>query len=156
MPTALPAPRPGESPDTWVRRAGEVFAVFDRQDSGCVSYGVSVSGDRLFVKTAGTRDAAGSLRSAVRFHRAVRHPTINPVLEAVGFGGVPALVMPWFDGDLLHHATVDGAPDRGHPAGAWSRLRPSRWWSGPLTTCWTHIGRSSTRASSRWTSTTAR
>jgi hypothetical protein len=91
----LPDPGPDESPDAWVRRIGEVFAVFDQQDSGCVSYGVRVQDDRFFVETASTPEAASSLRSAVRFHSAVRHPAINPLLRALSFEDVPVLVLPW-------------------------------------------------------------
>ena len=38
-----------------------VFAVFDRQDSGCLSYGVlTATGERVFVKTSATPEAAES------------------------------------------------------------------------------------------------
>ncbi len=47
----------------------------------------------------------------MRFHAAVRHPAINPVLHVVPFGIGPVLVMPWLDADLL----------RG--PGGWSRFR---------------------------------
>ncbi len=107
----LPPPSPGSTPEQWVRRLGEVFAVFDTQDSGCVSYGVRVGDERLFVKTPTTPAAVLSLRSAVRFHAAVRHPAINPVLHVVPFGIGPVLVMPWLDAALL----------RG--PGGWSRFR---------------------------------
>jgi serine/threonine-protein kinase len=88
-----------------------VFAVFDQQDSGCVSYGVRIGDERLFVKTPTTPAAVLSLRSAVRFHAAVRHPAINPVLQVVPFDVGPVLVMPWLDAALL----------RG--PGGWSRFR---------------------------------
>ncbi len=123
MTSALPDPGPGEPADVWVRRVGDVFTVFDRQDSGCVSYGVAAACGRLFVKTAGTPAAADSLRSAVRFHRAVRHEAINPVLQAVSVAGAPVLVQPWLDGRLLYHSTVHGGPDRRDPCSTWARFR---------------------------------
>ena len=49
-----------ESPQAdYVTSAGSVFAVFDAgtQDSGNVSYGVTVAGERFFVKTAGQPDS---------------------------------------------------------------------------------------------------
>ena len=52
------------------------FAVFDQQDSGCVSYGIESAGRRLFVKTATTPAAHESLGRAITFHRLVRHPSI--------------------------------------------------------------------------------
>jgi serine/threonine protein kinase len=115
----LPVPASGEPVPSWVHRIGEVFAVFDQQDSGCVSYGVRVGDEQLFVKTPSTDAAAASLRSAVRFHGAVRHRVINPVLQVVPRDHAPVLVMPWFDGELLRHGIRDGLPHDG----AWTRFR---------------------------------
>ncbi|MFC4148593.1 serine/threonine protein kinase [Micromonospora mangrovi] len=82
------------------------FVVFDAQDSGCVSYGVEVSGRRWFVKTATTVRSRRSLRRAARFHAAVRHPAIvRPQYVLDG----PTLVYPWHDGSVLNHATVHGS-----------------------------------------------
>ena len=39
--------------------AGRIFARFDEQDSGNVSFGVEAHGARYFVKTAGAPDAIG-------------------------------------------------------------------------------------------------
>ncbi|MEO5711237.1 MAG: hypothetical protein ABIQ59_15625, partial [Nocardioidaceae bacterium] len=119
----LPLPSPGSTPERWVRGLGEVFAVFDQQDSGCVSYGVRVGDERWFVKTPTTPAAVASLRSAVRFHAAVRHSAINPVLQVVAFDDAPVLVLPWLDASLLNHSTTAGRTDRAHPSSAWSRLR---------------------------------
>src|SRR5438445_3360835 len=55
---------------------GEVFAVFEQQDSGCLSYGIAVEGARWFVKLASPGTTAGTLRSTAQFHDAVRHPVI--------------------------------------------------------------------------------
>lgn len=85
------------------------FAVFDAQDSGCVSYGVEASGRRWFVKTATTAPSRRSLLRAARFHAAVRHPAIvrpEHVLDG------PVLVYPWHDGSVLNQATTHGS-DRG-------------------------------------------
>jgi serine/threonine-protein kinase len=54
----------------------DAFAVFDRQDSGCLSYGVERAGRRWFVKTATEPRAAGPMTRVVALHRAVRHPAI--------------------------------------------------------------------------------
>ncbi|SCF44502.1 serine/threonine protein kinase [Micromonospora purpureochromogenes] len=82
------------------------FAIFDAQDSGCVSYGVEASGRRWFVKTATTAWSRRSLLRAARFHAAVRHPAIvrpEHVLDG------PTLVYPWHDGSVLNHATTHGS-----------------------------------------------
>ncbi|NES29349.1 serine/threonine protein kinase [Micromonospora terminaliae] len=89
------------------------FAVFDDQDSGCVSYGVEAEGRRWFVKEAVTPRAQASLARARGLHAAVRHETIvGPELAFDGTDG-PALVYPWCDGTLLNHATTHGSDRSG-------------------------------------------
>ena len=122
-PGPLPRPAAGESALDLVRRAGTVFAVFDRQDSGCVSYGVVAGGARWFVKTAASTEAAASLRSAYRFHAAVRHRAVLPLAAAVQVGDSPVLAYPWFGGEVLYHSTIEGAGSRTDPASPWARLR---------------------------------
>lgn len=104
-------------------RAGVVFRVFDQQDSGCVSYGLALAGQRVFVKTATTPAAAESLDSALRLHRSVQHPVIVPLLQAVQAADSPVLVYPWCDGEVLHHSTVNGGHDRTAPDHPWARFR---------------------------------
>lgn len=102
---------------------GVVFRVFDRQDSGCLSYGVDLHGERWFVKTSTTPAARRALERAVAFHAAVRHPVIIDLRARFTAGAEPALVYPWVDGDLLHHATLDPGLPRRDPASPWSRFR---------------------------------
>ncbi|MER7834675.1 AbfB domain-containing protein [Streptomyces sp. NPDC096040] len=54
-------------PEAFLDQVGTVFRTFGRQDSGCVSYGVLVCGQRWFVKTASTPKSVASLRSAIAF-----------------------------------------------------------------------------------------
>lgn len=91
----------------------EPFAVFDEQDSGCVSYGVEHDDRRLFVKVATTPAAAASLRRAAQVHASVRHPAIVAPLD-VHDGGEDdvRLVYPWHEGEVLNAATNRGS-DRG-------------------------------------------
>lgn len=98
MTLPLPEPKPGEPAAAFVHRAGQGFALFDEQDSGCISYGLAVDGRRFFVKTANTPAAVESLRSAVRLHRAVRHHAITPLLQVEEAADSPVLVYPWFEG----------------------------------------------------------
>ena len=80
-------------PDAFLRSVGAVFATFATQDSGNVSYGVALAGARFFVKTAGRPDdprpflghaaRVGLLRDAVRFHAAVSHPALPPLLHTI-------------------------------------------------------------------------
>ncbi|HEX3003799.1 MAG TPA: hypothetical protein VHO27_06290, partial [Angustibacter sp.] len=108
-----------------VSEVGEVFRVFDRQDSGCVSYGVRVGAQRWFVKTATTAAAAGSLERAIAVHAAVHHRAVLAPVHVLREGpdARPVLIYPWLDGEVLYHATVgaDGAAtsrsrsEAGHP-----------------------------------------
>ena len=83
----------------------DAFAVFDQQDSGCLSYGVERAGRRWFVKTATEPRAAGPMNRVVALHRAVRHPVIvRPVAVLPG----PTLIYPWRPGRVLNAATVCG------------------------------------------------
>ena len=46
------------APPEFLASAGRVFARFDTQDSGNISFGVETAEGRFFVKTAGTPTAA--------------------------------------------------------------------------------------------------
>ncbi|GAB3595785.1 serine/threonine protein kinase [Angustibacter peucedani] len=107
---------------------GRVFRVVDQQDSGCVSYGVQVAGERWFVKTATTEAAGRSLANAARVHAAVRHPAVVAPVRELTARGWPALVYPWVDGEVLYPATVgpDGRATtrpRTHPDSPMRRFR---------------------------------
>ena len=97
----------------FLRRAGQVFAVFDRgQDSGNHSFGVVAAGDRFFVKTAGPPGQAhpvlshagrvALLRNAARLHATVSHPLMPPLRRVIESPEGPLLVYAWADGELLH------------------------------------------------------
>jgi len=118
-----------EPPLAHLTRVGEVFATFDRQDSGNVSYGVRVGDDRYFVKTAGDPadstpylDLAGRvalLRNAATLADRVRHRALAALESVVESPTGPMLVYRWADGDLV-------GTDRGQrddPASAFQRFR---------------------------------
>jgi catechol 2,3-dioxygenase-like lactoylglutathione lyase family enzyme len=87
----------------------DAFAVFDQQDSGCVSYGIERDGRRWFVTKAVRPDAVASLSRAAALHAAVRHPAIvRPAAVRDGTEG-PTLTYPWCDGSVLNSATRHGS-----------------------------------------------
>ena len=100
-----------EPPLAFLTRVGEVFATFDRQDSGNVSYGVRVGRDRFFVKTAGDPDdtapyfdLAGRvalLRNAATLAGRVRHRALATLEGVVESPAGPMLVYGWADGELV-------------------------------------------------------
>lgn len=91
----------------------EAFVVFDQQDSGCLSYGIELNGERLFVKTATTAAARESLGRAIAFHRSVCHPAIVSPIDVVDAKTRRQLVYPWVDGVVLNHATTAGSDRSG-------------------------------------------
>jgi serine/threonine-protein kinase len=91
----------------------DAFAVFDQQDSGCLSYGVERDGRRFFVKTALTAAGRESLRRAIVFHHAVSHRAIVHPVDVTDAEQETTLVYPWHPGIVLNHATVAGSDRSG-------------------------------------------
>lgn len=120
-----------QSPGDFLRSIGNIFAEFgaQTQDSGNVSYGVQVGGERYFVKTAGeagdTRPLldhparVALLRNAARLGTDIAHPLLPRLLGVIESPGGPLLVYPWLDGELL------GVPrnQRDDPRSAFQRFR---------------------------------
>jgi serine/threonine protein kinase, bacterial len=116
-------------PEDYLGSVGTIFARFDQQDSGNVSYGVAAGGARYFVKTAGHPDDDASflthdqrvalLGNAVRLGQSYRHPALPCFHGAVESPHGPMLVYDWADGELI------GVPrqQRGDPASAFCRFR---------------------------------
>jgi serine/threonine-protein kinase len=109
----LDLPTIEEPPELFLRRLGEIFAVFGEltQDSGNISYGVRAGEERYFVKTAGVPenpvphlshgDRVALLRNAVRLSRSSRHPALVPLRLVIESPHGPLLVYDWVDGELI-------------------------------------------------------
>lgn len=118
-----------QQPQDFFQSIGEIFTIFDQQDSGNVSYGVKVNGQRYFVKTAGDPadpkpylDHAGRvvlLRNAVRLAESCDHHTLCRLYNVIESPVGPLLVYEWVTGELL------GVPSaqRADPASAYQRFR---------------------------------
>jgi len=115
--------------DVFLRSVGEVFAVLDErtQDSGNVSYGVALDGQRFFVKTAGRAHARATLdhpariallRNAAELAR-ISHAAVPALRGVIESPAGPMLVYDWFDGESLHARRAD----RDDPASAYQRFR---------------------------------
>ena len=108
--------------------AGRIFARFDEQDSGNVSFGVEARGARYFVKTAGAPDAIGLplahadrlalLGNAERLARSVSHPALTRFVRSCDCAWGRALVYEWADGEHLHAKRER----RDDPTTAWQRF----------------------------------
>ena len=88
----------------YLAACGDVFATITGHDSRNTGYGVAIAGERWFVKRADAGDVAAiaELESAVRFHAAVRHPAIVPLVAVIHASDGLAIVHPWRDGELLY------------------------------------------------------
>lgn len=95
---------------SFVARWGRVFAVLDQQDSGNLCLGVDGPVGRVFIKYAGaptvrydgaTETAVANLRRSAEVYRALAHPTLVNLREAVDVGGGHALVFDWIDATPL-------------------------------------------------------
>jgi serine/threonine-protein kinase len=115
-------------PAVYLEQIGEVFARFgaNTQDSGNISYGVEVDGQRFFIKTAGDPadtapylDFVGRealLRSAARLAEMIHHPLLPAFHGLIESPGGPLLVYEWREGAHLRTAR------EGDPANAFQRF----------------------------------
>ncbi len=109
----------------YLASCGDVFATITGHDSRNTSYGVAIAGDQWFVKwaTAGDTSAIGELESAIRFHAAVRHEAIVPLVAAIHASDGFAIVHPWRPGEVLHDPLAPGALPASDPESALARFR---------------------------------
>lgn len=98
-------------PLEWLSAWGKVFAVFDKQDSGNLSFGVEKDGVRRFIKYAGAAttefegepaEAILRLKQAVQVYEDLDHPSLVRLLSHFEAGPGYAAVFEWFDGESLH------------------------------------------------------
>lgn len=77
---------------SFVQQYGRVFRVFDDHDSGNISFGVDNGERKLFIKVAGAHtmyanlspeEAIATQRNSVEVHRAIQHPNIVTLVDAV-------------------------------------------------------------------------
>nr|AGZ94034.1 serine/threonine protein kinase [Streptomyces sp. MMG1612] len=109
--------------EPYLTDVGEIFRAFREQDSGCVSYGVEVAGERWFVKGSTTPAAAESLRRAVHVHSVTQHPAIIPLRHHFAVRDGLALVHPWVDGQVLYQPTARRHGGRDAPDSPMARFR---------------------------------
>lgn len=95
----------------WLREMGEVFQVFDQQDSGNISFGIKQGNSKKFIKYAGaqtleyagsTEDAIMRLKQAVPIYKDLAHEHVIKLTDHFETGEGYVLVFDWFDGECLH------------------------------------------------------
>ena len=107
---------------------GRIFARFDQQDSGNVSFGVQIDGQRYFVKTAGEPGSSGLplrhaervalLANAQRLACDVCHPVLTRFVGSCRSAWGPMLFYAFASGEHLH----ERRERREDPATAWQRF----------------------------------
>ncbi|MBX3014232.1 MAG: hypothetical protein KF832_22105 [Caldilineaceae bacterium] len=118
-----------QAPADYLAATGEIFALFNTQDSGNVSYGVQIDGERYFVKTAGdpadTRPylshaaRVALLRNAVQLAHNSEHAALIPLRQVVESPVGPLLVYAWVDGELVGVSSSQ----RENPTSPYQRFR---------------------------------
>lgn len=95
----------------WIREWGEVFAIFDKQDSGNISFGIRNEDEKIFLKYAGAKpteyngepaDAIHRLRQSVTVYRELEHPQLIQLIDQIEINEGFAVVFKWVDGENLH------------------------------------------------------
>lgn len=117
----------------WLARLGKVFAVFDQQDSGNLSFGVEQDGRRYFVKYAGAQTvqiqhtpqaAIQLLQDAVSLYTELAHPQLIHLVEYGPVGQGYMALFDWFEGEGLHpHETYPPPAKYEHPDSPFYRFR---------------------------------
>jgi len=95
----------------FLARWGRPFCVFDKTDSGNLSFGVeNESGERFFIKIAGARTensvitparAIENLRRAVPLYEEMRHPNLIELVEHFAYKKYYVAVFRWARGDCF-------------------------------------------------------
>lgn len=117
----------------WLRSMGNVFCVFDQQDSGNISFGVERDGEKIFVKYAGAKtiDYAGEpkeaiirLKKAMPLYNELRHPILIEWIDHFEVGDGYVGVFKWVEGECLHsHWSFPPPAKYTHPDSPFYRFR---------------------------------
>lgn len=117
-----------DTPGRYLQNIGHIFALFNTQDSGNISYGVAANGVRYFVKTAGDPanpqpylshpQRVALLRNAVHLAQSTDHPALARLYHVIESPQGPLLVYEWSNGELI------GVPrsQRDDPASPYQRF----------------------------------
>lgn len=110
---------------TWLKELGNVFKVFDQQDSGNLSFGVEKDGKRYFVKFAGAKpltyegnaqEAVSRLMEAIPLYDALKTDALITLVSHFNVGNGYAAVFDWAIGECLHsHWLFAGEAKLSHP-----------------------------------------
>lgn len=117
----------------WLKELGNVFKVFDQQDSGNLSFGVEKDDKRYFVKYAGakpltydgsTEEAVWRLMEAVPLYDALKADALIRLVSHFKVEAGYVAVFDWIEGECLHsHWLFAGEAKLNHPDSPFFRYR---------------------------------
>lgn len=95
---------------SFLSKYGRVFSVFDKNDSGNISFGVDNGKDKRFIKIAGaktanscisTQKAVENLKTAVPIYNDLAHPHLIQLVQHFSYEDLYVAIFKWVDGDCL-------------------------------------------------------
>lgn len=118
---------------SWLERLGEVFSVFDQQDSGNICFGIKIKGKRRFIKYAGAKTINSSvnpdiaiqhLKNSVTIYSDLKYPYLVELMDCFETEKGFALLFDWFGGETLHNHWDFPPPNKyEHPDSPYFRFR---------------------------------
>ena len=109
--------------DEFLPTVGEVLRRFgERLDSRSTILGVETDDGRFVVKHAADDESVGWLESAIRFHAAVTHRSIPPIIHHLWTPEGLAVVQPWATGEVLHDPFDPAVSERDEPGSPYQRF----------------------------------
>ncbi|WP_413381804.1 serine/threonine protein kinase [Alkalihalobacillus sp. 1P02AB] len=96
---------------SWITNYGEVFNVFEQQDSGNICFGVKKAGKKCFIKYAGANtlrfsgdmgEAIRKLKESVPIYETLKHPLLVQLIDYGEIGQGYILIFEWFEGEGLY------------------------------------------------------
>lgn len=95
---------------SFLSKYGKVFCVFDKNDSGNISFGMNYGKVKYFIKVAGTKtmrscreakETVETLRKAMSIYELLKHPNLIELIEHYEFEDLYIAVFKWSEGDCL-------------------------------------------------------
>ncbi|WP_075619154.1 protein kinase domain-containing protein [Paenisporosarcina indica] len=117
----------------WLKCLGEVFCVFDEQDSGNICFGIEKGGVKKFVKYAGAKtveysgkpeDAIARLKRSISLYENLNHPHLVNLIECFDVENGYVSVFEWVNGECLHSPGAFPPPHKyNHPDSPFYRFK---------------------------------
>lgn len=117
----------------WLNKIGDVFCIFDEQDSGNISFGLKKNDKKFFVKYAGAKpknfygnpkDAIGRLVKAIPIYTKLEHSSLIKLIDHFSIENGYAAVFDWFEGECLHsHWSFGGEAKYTNPKSPFYRFK---------------------------------